>query len=213
MNIKYTLLSIAFLFSTIMISQDVTIDVPIRLNDIDTISNGDILVKDANGQIAVKRYQIGQIAHGGIIFYIDESGIHGLVADTVNLTDAVLWRGQSNIQTNAISQSMGAGAMNTLLIASLQVAQDPTKNSATLICVKLDKGNYGDWYLPSIRELDLLYNNLYLAGLGDFSLLSLNYWSSSEVDEKHAYALGFSTGTSASELKENFFAVRPIRSF
>ncbi len=51
---KFTLLSIYILFSTIMLCQDVTLDVPIRLNDIDTISNGDILVKDANGKIAVK---------------------------------------------------------------------------------------------------------------------------------------------------------------
>ena len=36
------------------------------------------VVRQADGTLALRQYKIGDMAQGGIIFYIDESGEHGL---------------------------------------------------------------------------------------------------------------------------------------
>ncbi len=53
---------------------------------------------------------------------------------------------------------------------------------AKKICETYSFEDYDDWYLPSRDELNLLYNNLYLKGIGNFNVQW--YWSSSETDGK-----------------------------
>ena len=49
------------------------------------------VVRQSDGTLALRQYKIGDIAQGGIIFYIDESGEHGLAADTVDLSTGIRW--------------------------------------------------------------------------------------------------------------------------
>ncbi len=211
---KFILFIIQFVLVThIAFGQEMSVDVAVKINNLDTVIEGQNLVVGSEGQIAIKKYNIGDMAHGGIIFYIDPTGNHGLVADTADLTNGIIWRNQSTIRTNAVSQNIGGGKINTILISSLQIPEDPNEDFAALICLKLDKGNYGDWFLPSSDELMLLYNNLHQAGLGNFPFPNLSYWSSSEVDQNHALYLNFSTGAIESGTKDILLAVRPVRSF
>ena len=50
-------------------------------------------------------------------------------------------------------------------------------NYAAQVCANYQSGGYGDWYLPSKYELNLLYQQK--AVVGGFA--DCNYWSSSEV--------------------------------
>lgn len=70
-----------------------------------------------------------------------------------------------------------------------------------------------DWFLPSENELQLIYANLYLAGLGNFS--AEKYWSSNEVNEPEASVLDFAAGMSVAEPKIPSDAVhtRAVRYF
>jgi uncharacterized protein (TIGR02145 family) len=72
--------------------------------------------------------------------------------------------------------------------------------------------NYNDWYLPSKDELNSIYQNLFLNGIGNFQTSSY-YWSSSEADASHAYAQRFTDGSSGSTDKFSNLWARSIRSF
>ena len=67
------------------------------------------------------------------------------------------------------------------------------------------------WYLPSIDELTLIYENLHEPGLSTFS--EDLYWSSSSIGTQLAYYQRFSDGFSGYTSKLNKLKVRPIRYF
>ena len=74
---------------------------------------------------------------------------------------------------------------------------------------------YNDWYLPSMDELTLMYDNLKLSGIGNFNTTS-SYFSSSEditTPNFYAYYKRFSSGYSGSTLKSVSLFIRPIRKF
>ena len=76
---------------------------------------------------------------------------------------------------------------------------------------------YSDWYLPSIDELNEMYNTIgqgsLLNNIGNFHNDSFSYWSSTEIDEYHAWSMGFGTGDRGNGDKNGNNKVRPIRSF
>jgi uncharacterized protein (TIGR02145 family) len=70
---------------------------------------------------------------------------------------------------------------------------------------------YNDWFLPSIDELNLMYTELYLYGVGN--LWNNKYWSSSEVDANNALVLAFDSGSYINWSKASVAYTRPIRYF
>ena len=73
---------------------------------------------------------------------------------------------------------------------------------------------YSDWFLPSKDELQAMYDNLFLYGVGDFSGSILNrYWSSSEYDLDQVYVLYFQTGAWGAYFKTTNNYIRQCRTF
>lgn len=70
---------------------------------------------------------------------------------------------------------------------------------------------YNDWFLPSQRELNLVYTNLYKKGLGTFA--SAAYWTSSELDNSESMYQGFDDGSQWSDNRSSNLLVLPIRAF
>ena len=73
---------------------------------------------------------------------------------------------------------------------------------------------YSDWFLPSLDELQLMYDNLHVFTVGGFA--NLSYWSSTEYEvDPSAYLIDFADGyTSASDNKSTDGArIRACRSF
>lgn len=68
------------------------------------------------------------------------------------------------------------------------------------------------WHLPSQDELNQMYVNLHLNGLGGFST-SLVYWSSSESSATKAWSQYFLEGSQLNYPKYLVRNIRPIRSF
>jgi hypothetical protein len=147
---------------------------------------------------------IGQNYAGGIVFYVDGTGQHGLVMAAQNQGGHAWGCSGTSIPTGSI---VGTGASNTAAI----VVSCSESNIAAKICDNLTLNEYSDWYLPSRDELNLIYVNLYLQNLGNLS--SDFYWSSTEYNASEAYYHFFYNNDRGYISKGQGFLVLPIRSF
>ena len=112
---------------------------------------------------------------------------------------------------------MGTGQANTTAIVAIY-NQYPVTSCAAQICDVAVINGYSDWFLPSKDELNLIYQNLALWGVGGFaSVISAWYWSSSEYegqDRGCAWDQNFNGGFQTWEVKgyERGY-VRAVRAF
>ena len=81
-------------------------------------------------------------------------------------------------------------------------------NSAVSICNDLLLNTKSDWYLPNKLELIIMYNNLHLKSLGNFT--SSFYWCDVSTTTA-AYRVSFDDGGSSPVSKNNMHYVRAIR--
>ena len=132
---------------------------------------------------------IGKSYGGGIIFWLDASGQHGLIADTADQSPGIQWYNGTYFNTGATGDGLYAGKMNTAIIIATQMADNESGNFAAKVCadyeVTVDDVTYGDWYLPSIYELNLLLNQKDAVGGFESAL----YWSSNELQDNLAFGL------------------------
>jgi hypothetical protein len=168
--------------------------------------------------------RVGEVYNGGFIFWVDASGKHGLMASLEDLDggSGVTWSNVGSTSTSA--QSMTDGASNTDAI----IAQAGHSNSAARLCADYTGGGHTDWYLPSARELAMLFNydavlNDLLENDGDPSTHGLNsrfvspffsrYWSSTEYDNDEAlHFLGINSYVQRFS-KSGVCGVRAVRKF
>lgn len=89
----------------------------------------------------------------------------------------------------------------------------PNNGSAAIAVAKSYKGGgFKDWHLPDSAELNLMYKNLKLKGLGGFS--NSFYWSSSSEGGNSAWGQDFRNGHQFSYYKDhNTGLVRAVRAF
>jgi serine/threonine protein kinase len=152
--------------------------------------------------------KIGDTYAGGIIFYIDGTGQHGLVCAAYDQSTKSQWGCYDNT-IYGTSTSIGSGQSNTDKIVNACSDSD----CAARICSNLVLNGYSDWFLPSKDELNLMYENLKQRGLGNFSSY---YWSSSEYsgyETYYAWGQGFSSGGQGFNNKFNAYYVRAVRAF
>jgi len=163
-------------------------------------------------------HYVGEAYGGGIVFYIWADGVHGLIASPENLNsnNPVKW----SISNSDISgaESPRDGAANTTAIVSNQ----GTGTYAAKLCDDYTGGGETDWYLPSLWELNLLYNGAYVisnsyastSGWFEFNADDdTRYWSSTQKDNDEAYAQKIIEGRAEKKRKTESHMVRAIRSF
>ncbi|GJM17608.1 MAG: hypothetical protein DHS20C13_29350 [Thermodesulfobacteriota bacterium] len=186
----------------------------------DLLDGGRTPLELVNGNIPIDSLY-GKFYKGGLIFYVDVNdeidGIEGMVAamddsavwgcsgtDIVSLNN-VPWNG-GNLP-DGIGAEIGHGFINTSEILTACT----TNGIASKLC--RDFGN--QWFLPSIKELDLMYTNLDQNGYGDFA--NDEYWSSTEYDADFAWSKvfknDFSNGFLALIAKFENLHVRAAKSF
>lgn len=171
----------------------------------------------------VPNYKIGDFAHGGIVFWVDQTGQHGLVCSKVNQSAGIRWFAGTFGYTRAKADGLYAGQSNTTIILSSQVAiGDDNNNYAASLCNELEvvENNvlYGDWYLPSAFELKLMSQNIMKINStallnGGESLINNFYWSSTEDTNTKAWIVNLANAQESSVLKGSQNPVRAIRSF
>lgn len=159
-------------------------------------------------------HSIGENYGGGIVFYVDSNGQHGLIAAKTDQGTGTAWYGGRYTTTSARATEVGTGSKNTTMIIS---SQGPAKSTpyAASVCdnysVTVDGITYDDWYLPSKEELNLLYAQRTVVG----GFTKNFYWSSTETNSKYALGLYFLNGDQFPHDKSgsNYSHVRAIRSF
>ncbi|MES1215634.1 MAG: DUF1566 domain-containing protein [Bacteroidota bacterium] len=153
---------------------------------------------------------IGAHYQGGIIAYIDGTGLHGLIAAPGD-QGLASWGCLNTTISGADGTAIGTGNQNTLDI----IAGCSQAGIAAKICADLVLNGYDDWYLPSKDELNQLYINR--VAIGGFNDPEQEYWSSSEgpvFDQAgSAWEQEIGTGLQATLYKTYPYAVRAVRSF
>jgi len=153
-----------------------------------------------DSEIAVN---IGDHIGGGIVFYVDASGQHGLMAAEADMA-AIPWSNGTSILTGANSATDGLS--NTTLLNS---TYGQTSFYAARICKEYFGGGISGWFLPSKDQLNQLYLQKNI--IGGFS--NSNYWSSTEADTNNAWVQDFGAGSQGTSIKTVGVAIRAIRSF
>jgi hypothetical protein len=147
---------------------------------------------------------------GGIVFYdkgVYSDGWRYLEAAPSDQSARAQW-GCYNTLIGGTSVEIGTGAANTATI----VARCTENGTATKICSDLTLGGQSDWFLPSVKELFMMYYNLKRVGLGNFA--DSYYWSSSEYNVDYAWVVYFSSGIPIyNSIKYDPNNVRSIRAF
>lgn len=156
-------------------------------------------------------HYIGEYYGGGIVFYVYDNGQHGLIAAATD--NAFLnWDPRFNIYSaGCAGDGLMAGSMNTTL--AVAAGAQTGSNFAALACANYSTNSggitYGDWYLPSKYELNLLYQQKNMVGNFGFAI----YWSSTESDAYNAWYQNFVTGSQVANTKSASNGSRAIRSF
>jgi len=147
---------------------------------------------------------IGAKYGGGIIFYIDETGQHGLIAAASDQGGGSQWGCNGN-SVGGTGGAIGKGKTNTANI----VSGCSDISIASRICYNLDLNGFKDWFLPSKGELNQMF--IKKTVIGGFT--NEEYWSSTEYDIYTAWIQNFTSGHQERSAKNNLKNVRPVRAF
>jgi hypothetical protein len=165
-------------------------------------------------------HYIGEQFGGGVIFHLfkDAQGVeHGLIVDKTDLSTNQVWSNRDTSLIGASAQSSWDGLSNSNAI----VGQAGHTSSAAALCLNSTNSGQSDWYLPSIQELNMLWNNYYtvarsISQIAGATQLGNNsyYWSSSEDYANSAWNFSFYDGGAndyANKNGPNY--VRAVRAF
>lgn len=166
-------------------------DVPVTLYGENTFK-----IKRDDALTVLGTVKIGAVALtealGGIVFYVSDEGMHGLVVNPVPATGAVYWGPSIPLDPFAAGTEDGIykGASNTAKLVKQykDVVADGTyiyaNPSPAVICDELTVGGYDDWFLPSIAEYTELYKvRPTLEEKGLMTITPENYWTSVEYPD------------------------------
>ena len=165
-----------------------------------------------------RTYTVGERFGGGIIFYVDGTGKHGLIVAKEDCSVGIFWARNSGCTcgatytTGASGTVIGTGYTNTNIISANCCASP----YAVSTCLSYSSNGYIDWFFPSVSEMQRMYTAGMLSkGIGIST--SQDYWTSSEstggTSDHYAFMYNFGSNTSAAVLKNNDRRVRAIRKF
>ncbi len=177
--------------------------------------------------------EVGDFHQGGVVFYLFQVGdagyvageTHGLIAAPMDQSSGIGWGCHGTdiaAVPNVMSGPSGAGAeigdgmTNTAAI----VASGCAGSNAAKLCADLSLDGFDDWFLPSAKELNLMYDNRATINTtatnnsGSTFDSSGLYWSSSENGDLSAWNQNFFfNGLQGFGVKTNFNSVRAVRAF
>jgi hypothetical protein len=168
-------------------------------------------------QIKSSLFKIGQNYGGGVIFYLDTTHQHGLIAALNDLPGLYKWGCDTTIP-GANQRGVGAGKINT---QNMVAGCGKESCIAAFTCMTLNINGYTGWYIPDTDELNLMYlQRAVVPGTSYVMNTVSNYWSSFQSTFVYhngplleAWAQSFGAGNQFSTYKREWYKVRPIRAF
>ena len=156
---------------------------------------------------------------GGLIFFVDYndqySGFNYLEAAPASCeATSKVWSSDMTHSLLAVNgwaaRAVGSGQANTTaMMANGSTSYVADTSGAAFFADSSTCGTKTDWFLGSLGEMKLMYDNL--QGLGGFS--TANYWSSSENADATAWPQSFNVVYQNFNNKFNTYYVRPVRAF
>jgi len=160
-------------------------------------------------------YSIGDIVNGGVVFWLDSTGQHGLVVAFSDVATSVEWgcigTDLPNVPNVGGDQPIGLGAeIGDGFNNTNNILKDCPTAPAALAARSLGP----DWFLPSAKELNQIYiNKTTLEGVSGFTSFNSYYWSSTEADNDVAWFQLFYNGYQSNDNKNLADYVRAVRAF
>ena len=175
-------------------------------------------VQGADGADATSpTYSIGDVVNGGVVFWLDSTGQHGLVAAFSDYSTTVQWGCIGTDLPNVLNvphnggnpagsgAEIGDGFNNTN-----DILTDCPNAPAALAARSLG----AQWFLPSAKELNEMYlNKTTLEGVSGFNAFGNYYWSSTEYGFDNAWRQYFLNGVQFDPSKSTTYYVRAVRAF
>jgi len=165
------------------------------------------------------KHYVGEVYGGGVVFdtWKDDKGTeHGLVVALNDQSDSIFWSNKDTLAIGPAAQSVWNGAANV----SAVITQRGHSLSAALLCKNYAGGGFHDWYLPSVSELNLLFDNRdkIKKALGKASghlLGQYIYWTSTELSASNAFVFATYGGPTNNWVFSKYspLHIRAIRSF
>lgn len=149
---------------------------------------------------------VGDTYKGGKVFYVDNTGLHGLVASATDLSAGAPWGCMGSVLSGADGTANGTGNQNTADI----IKGCSEAGTAAKLCNDLVLEGFSDWYLPSKDELNLMYQQKDMIG----GFIKDKYWSSTEATGVAAWLQDFDGGAQYGTTQKDYgTSVRAIRAF
>ena len=114
----------------------------------------------------IPTYEVGDYAEGGIVFYVDETGQHGLVAAMEDLPVSYEWGCYGENIDGTDGTYIGTGYQNTMDIVNQGCDTNNGGITAAQAALNAEINGYSDWFLPSKDELHEMYSNIGNGSLG-----------------------------------------------
>ena len=127
-------------------------------------------------------------------------------AAPVNQGTSISWS-STNVNVTGTGQAIGTGRASTAIIIATH-SSDTIANNAAKAAAEYTGGGKTDWFLPSLREL----NEMYEARI-HLILSSGEFWSSTDSGTSSAWVQSFISGAQNYIGKNNNRSVRAIRAF
>lgn len=183
-----------------------------------------------SNNIPITTYTVGQHAQGGVVIWVDDSGQHGIVAAPQDVplqlypppigTHGIPW---SKYEPGYSIPAMGSGIYDGEKNTDAIVNKFGWSSTAAFFCRQMNFNRYGGWYLPSLNELKIMYENKhFLTEIYDGLKPYNYYWSSTESSANDAKMVNFFDGEVISYPKyaethesaiDGFLRARAVRRF
>lgn len=169
-------------------------------------------------------HYVGEVFDGGIVFFVDSTGQHGLMAslDNLNGGNEVEWSNMHADSSGAYSMTNGSVNTDSIIVNST--------TSAAKLCRDYTGGGHSNWYLPSNRELvllcsqDILIDQIldndgnpatkgFIQETNQLLFTNAVYWSSTDDGSTNAWLFNIAQDYCIPNPKELVGRVRAIRAF
>jgi hypothetical protein len=162
-------------------------------------------------------YSIGDVVNGGVVFWLDSTGQHGLVVAFSDVATSVEWgcNGTNLLNVPNVPWNGGNPAGSGAEIGDgFNNTNNILKDCATAPAALAARSYGPDWFLPSAKELNQIYiNKTTLEGVSGFTAFSSFYWSSTENGSNNAWEQYFNSGNQNNSIKSITGDVRAVRAF